>query len=119
MENFGSWSVLTTNFLVVLYLALAGVTFSAILHLANGQWRFQVRYFAVATAGLFPLAGVLLLILLGSGESTFQWLAHAHDDGSHLSGWHDYGFLVTRQIVGFLVNSILLCVLRQHDCMGL
>jgi hypothetical protein len=106
MENFGSWSVLTTNFLVVLYMALAGVTFAALLHLVNGQWRFQVRYFSVALAGLFPLAGVLLLILLYGGENTFQWLSHAHEEGGthgHLSGWHNYTFLVIRQIVGFLV----------------
>lgn len=102
MENFGSWSVLTTNFLIVLYLALAGVTFASILHLANGKWRFQVRYFAVSLAGLFPLALVLLLILLYGGEHTFQWLAHAHDEGSHLNGWHNYTFLVVRQILGLL-----------------
>lgn len=103
MDHFGSWSVLTTDFLIVLYLALAGVTFASILHLANGQWRFQVRYFAVATAGLFPLAGILLLVLLSSGESTFQWLGQAHEGGHHLNGWHDYTFLVVRQILGFLV----------------
>jgi hypothetical protein len=103
MEHFGSWSVLTTDFLIVLYLALAGVTFASILHLANGKWRFQVRYFAVATAGLFPLAGILLLVLLSSGESTFQWLEHAHEGGHHLNGWHDYTFLVVRQILGFLI----------------
>jgi len=108
MENFGSWSVLTTNFLVVLYLALAGVTFASLLHLANGKWRFQVRYFAVSLAGLFPLAGVLLLILLYGGEHTFQWLehtggAHGEEGAHHLNGWHNYGFLVTRQILGFLV----------------
>jgi hypothetical protein len=116
MENFGSWSVLTTNFLVVLYLALAGVTFASILHLANGKWRFQVRYFAVAMAGLFPLAGVLLLILLFSGDHTFQWLSHAHDEGSHLNGWHNYTFLVTRQIVGFLAVAgfFALFIKYQH-----
>jgi hypothetical protein len=116
MENFGSWSVLTTNFLVVLYLALAGVTFASILHLANGQWRFQVRYFAVSTAALFPLAGVLLLLLLYGGENTFPWLASAHDEGNHLSGWLDYGFLVTRQIVGFLVVAgfFALFIKYQH-----
>jgi hypothetical protein len=103
MENFGSWSVVTTNFLVVLYMALAGVTFASILHLANGKWRFQVRYFAVSMAGLFPLAGVLLLLLLYGGENTFQWLGHAHEEGSHLSGWHNYTFLVLREILGFLV----------------
>lgn len=103
MEGFGSWSVLTTNFLVVLYLALAGVTFAAILHLANGKWRFQVRYYAVALSALFPLAFVLLIVLLIGGENTFQWLGHHDDGGEHdLNGWHNYAFLVTRQIVGFL-----------------
>ncbi len=104
MENFGSWSVLTTNFLVVLYLALAGVTFASILHLVNGKWRFQVRYFAVSLAGLFPLALVLLLVLLGGGENTFPWLAESHvGHTAHLSGWLDYSFLVVRELVGFAI----------------
>lgn len=101
MGNFGSWSVLTTDFLVVLYMALAGVTFASILHLANGKWRFQVRSFAVSLAGLFPLAGILLLVLLASGHNTFQWLNHAHAS-EHLNGWHNYPFLVSREIIGFL-----------------
>ena len=117
MENFGSWSVLTTNFIVVLYLALAGVTFASILHLANGKWRYQVRYFAVALAALFPLAGFLLAILLAGGEHTFQWLNHAHDEGMHLNGWHDYSFLVAREVVGFLFVAGLfgLFIKYQHQ----
>ena len=120
MENFGSWSVLTTNFIIVLYLALAGVTFASILHLANGKWRFQVRYFAVATAALFPLAFVLLLVLLGGGENTFPWLAEAHGahgEGAHLSGWLDYPFLVVREILGFAVVVVLfgLFIKYQHQ----
>ena len=103
MANFGSWSVLTTDFLVVLYLALAGVTFASLLHLANGKWRFQVRFFAVSLAGLFPLAGVLLLVLLSSGDHTFQWLNHAQGAEHHLNGWHNYTFLVSREIIGFLL----------------
>jgi len=132
MENFGSWSVLTTNFIVVLYLALAGVTFASILHLTNGKWRFQVRYYAVSLAALFPLAFVLLLVLLGGGEHTFPWLAQAHGEhaeGAHLSGWLDYSFLVVREIVGFvvvaifsqyrLVDSFCLCAVRHHGGLGL
>ncbi|VAX05629.1 hypothetical protein MNBD_GAMMA19-2008, partial [hydrothermal vent metagenome] len=115
MENFGSWSVLTTNFLIVLYLALAGVTFASILHLANGKWRFQVRYFAVSTAALFPLAGVLLLLLLYSGESTFPWLSLADDKDVHLSAWLNYTFLVTRQILGFLVVAAFFCLFIKYQ----
>lgn len=72
MENFGSWSVLTTNFLIVLYLALGGVTFSAVLHLCNGKWRFKVRDIACSLAVLFPIAGVLLLVLLANGSATLS-----------------------------------------------
>ncbi len=103
MENFGSWSVVTTNFLIVLYLALGGVTLASVLHLCNGRWRFQVRHLACALAALFPIAFVLLLIILASGESAFPWLATAHDEGVHLPGWHNYGFLVARNIIAFLV----------------
>ncbi len=110
MEDFGSWSVLTTNFLIVLYLAINGVTLAAILHLVNGKWRFKVRTIAVSLAALFPVAFVLLVILLMNGEQTFQWLADARNGGGHdhhMPGWHNYTFLVARQIVGFLTVAAL------------
>ncbi len=106
MEGFGSWSVLTTDFLIVLFIALNGVTLASILHLVNAKWREHVRFVSVSLAGLFPVAFVLLLILLFNGEQTFQWLGAAHHAGGHevhLNAWHNYTFLVVRQIVGFLV----------------
>lgn len=104
MENFGSWSVLTTDFLFVLYLALGGVTFSSILHLVNGKWRFNVRHLACAMSVLFPIAGILLLVLLAKGSSTFAWMAQggSHDAEHHLNGWNNRTFLVIREIAGFL-----------------
>ncbi len=117
MENFGTWSVLITNFLFVLYLALGGVTLASVLHLCNGQWRFQVRDLACSLAVLFPIAFVLLLIILASGEASFPWLAHAHDPDSHLPGWHNYGFLVTREILAFLaVMGVYIAFIKyQHE----
>ena len=103
MENFGSWSILTTNFLFVLYIALAGVSFAAVLHLVNGQWRYQVRDLACAFAVLFPIAGVLLLVLLANGEATFQWLGNPKYEDYHMPGWHNYAFVVARQVLGFLL----------------
>lgn len=115
-ENFGSWSVLTTNFLMTLYIALGGVTLSAVLHLVNGKWRFQIRKLACSFVVLFPVAGVLLLVLLANGEATFPWLASAHEEGKHLSGWHNYTFLVVREIGGFIAVAALygLFVRYQH-----
>lgn len=93
------------------------MTLSAVLHLCNGRWRFQVRHLACALAVLFPVAFVLLLIILAAGESAFPWLAHAHDEGHHLPGWHNYGFLVARNIAGFLVIAglYLLFIKYQHQ----
>ena len=121
MEGFGSWSVLTTNFIIVLYIALGGVTLSAILHLVNGQWRFIVRKLACSLAVLFPIAFVLLVILLANGDQTFQWLAQAHGgqgaDEHHLPGWHNYTFLVARQLGGLLFVTALygLFIKLQHQ----
>ncbi|MEK6748840.1 MAG: hypothetical protein AABY83_06495 [Pseudomonadota bacterium] len=123
MEGFGSWSVLTTNFILCLYIALGGVTLSAILHLVNGKWRFVVRNLACSLAVMFPVAFVLMIVLLANGENTFQWLAQAREasahggGGHHLPGWHNYAFLATRQIVGFFVVAGLygLFIKLQHQ----
>ncbi len=119
MEGFGSWSVLTTNFLIVLYIALNGVTMASIIHLVGGKWRFKVRYLACSLSVLFPIAFVLLVILLLNGEHTFQWLAHSAEAGAHdahMPGWHNYTFLVTREIVGFFIITFLygLFIKYQH-----
>ncbi len=41
MFSFSNWSVLTVNFLVVLYLALGGVTLCAVLYLVGARWRYR------------------------------------------------------------------------------
>ncbi|MDH5544057.1 MAG: hypothetical protein OEZ43_00600 [Gammaproteobacteria bacterium] len=116
MESFGSWSVLTTNFLLILYIALNGVTLAALLHLANAKWRYKVRFLAVSLAALLPVAFGLLIILLVNGDNTFLWMGQPHDPEHHLPGWHNYSFLVTRQIVGFLIIAGLygLFIKYQH-----
>ncbi len=128
MENFGSWSVLTTNFLLVLYIALNGVTLAAVLHLVNGKWRFKIRRMAVSLAALFPLAFVLLILVLANGESTFTWLvdassgvpSHGVQHGgaeAHLPGWLNYNFLVAREVIGFFIIAGLytLFIKYQHE----
>jgi hypothetical protein len=103
MISFGSWSVLTVDFLIVLYLSLGGVTLAALLHLVNAKWRYEVRGIAVSLASLFPLAFILLVILLAAGKETFPWLG-SHE---HMPGWHNYVFLVAREVGGMLVVIVL------------
>lgn len=106
MNDFGSWSVLTTNFLIILYLAMTGALFPVILHLCGAKrWRAQVGFLSGTCTALFPVAGVLLLILLINGEMTFPWLKEARAGTLHLGGWHNYTFLVAREIIGFLIMA--------------
>ena len=116
MENFGSWSVLTTNFLIVLYLALNGVTLASVLHLANGKWRFKVRNIAVSMASLFPLAFVLLILVLANGEHTFLWHGEDAQLGDYpLSGWLNYNFLVAREVIGFFIMAGLYTLFIKYQ----
>ncbi len=120
MEGFGSWSVLTANFLIILFIALNGITLASILHLVNAKWREHVRFLSVTLAGLFPVAFVLLCILLLNPENTFQWMAsHGHGGGDehHLNGWHNYAFLVTRELLAFLAvwGFYAMFIKYQHE----
>ncbi len=103
MFSFSNWSVVTVNFLVVLYLALGGVTLCAVLHLVGARWRYQIRLLASSLFALFPLAFVLLLVLLANGDATFPWLKHSADHTHHQSGWYNYTFLVSREVIGMLL----------------
>src|SRR5450631_4664307 len=100
---FASWSVVTVDFLVVLHLALGGVTLAALLHLVNAKWRFDIRYFSVSFFALFPLAFCLLIILLLNGSKTFPWAGSS----AAMPGWNNVGFLAAREIIGFLIVGTL------------
>ena len=121
MDDFGSWSILTTNFLIILYIAMSGAMFPAILHLCGAhRWRAQIGFISGTCTALFPVAGILLAILLINGEMTFPWLKEARavaqgGEGAHLSGWYNYTFLVAREVIGFLVMATLsICLIRRQ-----
>ncbi len=122
MVPFGSWSVLTSDFLIVLYLTISGVTFSAVLELSGAKWHYEFRRTGFALFDLYPLAFVLLVILLAGRETTFPWLATEENPfGLHtysfelfgtplivtLPQWDNYAFLVAREIGGFLLVTFI------------
>jgi hypothetical protein len=103
--SFANWSVLTASFLIILHLTIGGVTLAAILHLASAKWRYLVRDMAVSLFGLFPLAAVLLVILLLARHNVFAWMgAGAADHEEHaLNAWHNPVFLAVRELGGLAV----------------
>lgn len=103
MFSYSNWSVLTACFVLVTYLALSGVALCAVLYLVGAKWRAQVRPLAVSLYALFPLAFVLLLILLAGGEHTFPWIGHVtHGEAVHMPGWYTLPLLIAREILGML-----------------
>ena len=103
MFSYSNWSVLTVNFLVVLYLALGGVTLSAILYLAGARWRYEIRLLASSLFALFPLAFVLLIVLLVNADATFPWVKLAEEHKLTVSPWDGFTFLAWREVVGMLL----------------
>jgi Ni/Fe-hydrogenase subunit HybB-like protein len=101
--SYSNWSVLTASFVVVTYLALSGVALCAVLYLVGARWRHQIRHLAVSLFALFPLAFVLLLILLAGGEYTFPWIGHvSHGEEVHMPGWYTLPWLAARETLGML-----------------
>jgi hypothetical protein len=108
MISYSNWSVLSVNFVVVLYLALSGVTLCSVLYLVGAKWIVEVKHLATALFSLFPLALVLLVILLVGSEHTFPWIGHtSHGEDVHLPGWYTLPLLATREIIGMLTVMYL------------
>lgn len=105
----GSWSVLMVCFLLVVYIAQCGIVLSAVVHLshvAGAHWRADIAPHAHKTIYLFPLALLLLIILLAAPELTFPYYADSSEQ-LHLNAWHNYSFLVTRELVMLLLVSVI------------
>lgn len=101
--SYSNWSVLTASFVIVTYLALSGVALCSVLYLVGAKWRHQVRDLAVSLFSLFPMAFVLLLILLAGGEHTFPWIGHVtHGEEVSMPGWYTLPWLAARETLGML-----------------
>lgn len=107
MLAYSNWAVLTVSFVVVLSLALSGVALCSVLHLVNAKWRFEVRHLATSLYALFPLAFVLLVILLVGGANTFPWWDHPEAHASHMPGWYRPHWLIAREVIGMLFMMVL------------
>jgi uncharacterized SAM-binding protein YcdF (DUF218 family) len=119
MFTYSNWSVLTVNFLVVLYLALGSVALCSVLHLVGARWRYEIRQLASSLFALFPLAFVLLIVLLVGGEMTFPWLKTVGEHGHHhLPAWHNYTFLVAREVLGMLAVIAIYGVFIQRQAVS-
>jgi hypothetical protein len=121
MLSYSNWSVLTASFMVVLYLSMSSVALCAVLYLVGAKWRSQVRQFAAPLFTLFPVAFVLLLILLLGADNTFPWIGFlaSHGEGEvYMPGWYTLPLLATREVVGMLVVMALCWVFIKRQAVS-
>jgi hypothetical protein len=118
MLAYSNWAVLTVSFVVVLSLALSGVAFCSVLHLVGAKWRFNVRHLAVSLSALFPLAFVLLVILLAGGSHTFPWWNTPIGADAHMPGWYQPYWLMSREVVGMMFMMALYWVFIQRQAVS-
>jgi molybdopterin-containing oxidoreductase family membrane subunit len=97
------FSLLIVSFLFLMGVSQAGVVFSAILRLADGQWaRPYFRLAELSTLAFFPFAIVgFLLIFYFARVDLFYWLSASPD--AHLSPWLNSDWLLIRNLLGLLV----------------
>jgi len=116
MFEYSNWAVLTVSFVVVLSLALSGVVMCSVLHLVGAKWRIQICHLSASLYALFPLAFVLLIILLLGGSHTFPWWGgHQDPHTSHMPGWYKPHWLITREVVGMLFMMVLYWVFIKRQ----
>ena len=115
MFAYGNWSVLTVSFVVVLSLALSGVALCSVLHLVGAKWRTQICQLSASLYALFPLAFVLLIILLVGGSHTFPWWGHADTHTAHMPGWYLPHWLIAREVIGIVFMMALYWVFIKRQ----
>lgn len=118
MLAYSNWAVLTICFVVVLSLALSGVALCSVLHLVGAQWRYNVRNLASSLAALFPLAFVMLVILLVGGSHTFPWWDSVLGPDAHMPGWYLPGWLASREVIGMLFMMGLYWIFIQRQAVS-
>jgi Ni/Fe-hydrogenase subunit HybB-like protein len=111
-----NWAMVSAAFMVVMAVALGGILLSALLHLANARrntWRLDVVPYAHRVVHLYPLALVLLVVLLAVPQATFPWYGQT---SRHINVWHNYPFLVVRELLMFgLVVGVNLAFVWVSD----
>lgn len=101
------WHAFLTASLFVLFLSLGGVFFTAIQHVTKAGWSVNIRRFMESFGSYLPIACVLALLLLFSGDALYIWfdkqvvLQDSHL--AHKATYLNWGFFLIRLLVFFSI----------------
>ena len=97
------WHSFLTASLFVLFLSLGGIFFTAIQHVAKAGWSVNIRRLMEGFGNYLPIACILLLALLFSGDSLYPWFNKETVANDHLlqhkSAYLNWSFFLIRLLV--------------------
>ncbi len=96
-----AWISYVTNWLFFTSIAIGGVLFAVATWIVKAKWNWSVRRVSQAFAAFLPVSFLLMLPMLGVGETYFPWIAMMETDPivANKDAWLNMPFLVTRNVV--------------------
>lgn len=114
-----AWHSFLTSFFFFTSLALGGLFFTAIQHVASAGWSVTIRRFAEAMTSFLPIAALGAVVLLLGAKTLYIWLNHdvvaADPILSGKSGYLNMTFFVIRLVVFFAAWLVFRRVIVGHS----
>lgn len=100
-----AWHAYLAGYFYFFTLAIGGLFFSAVNHVAKAGWIVNVRRFPESMTAFLPVAAVGALVLLFGGHSLYEWMDKAHVANDHLlqvkAPYLNTTFFVVRLVIFF------------------
>ena len=100
-----AWISYITNWLYFTSISMGGVMFAVATWIVKAKWNWSMRRVSQAFAAFLPISFVLMLPMLGLGDSYFPWIEMMATDPvvQNKRAYLNMPFLVTRNVVGLAV----------------
>ena len=119
-----AWQSYVSNWLFFTNIAMGAMLLTVVTWMTKAKWNWSVRRVSLAFVAFLPVSFVMLLPMLGLGESYFPWITEvAHDPIlQKKAAYLNMPFLLTRNVIGVLVlfgSSLYFAYLALRPDMGL
>jgi hypothetical protein len=119
-----AWQSYVSNWLFFTSIAMGAMLFTVVTWMTKAKWNWSVRRVSLAFVAFLPISFVMLLPMLGLGESYFPWIAEVAQDPilQKKAAYLNMPFLLTRNVIGVLVlfgASLYFAYLAIRPDMGL
>ena len=119
-----AWQSYVSNWLFFTNIAMGAMLLTVVTWMTKAKWNWSVRRVSLAFVAFLPLSFVMLLPMLGLGESYFPWITEvAHDPIlQKKAAYLNMPFLLTRNVIGVLLlfgSSLYFAYLALRPDMGL